>query len=114
LTVPPASVTASIDTTSQYTVVGYGGLGGTGVLWLGGMLSGWLLWRTRRYTGRVLRGGLMLVVLAAVGLSMTACSGKLPAQNPAFTSPGGYRVTVTATDGFLIHSATYSLSVTSK
>jgi hypothetical protein len=114
LTVPPASVTASIDTTSQYTVVGYGGLGGTGVLWLGGMLSGWLLWRTRRYTGRVLRGGLMLVVLAAVGLSMTACSGKLPAQNPAFTSPGGYMVTVTATDGFLIHSATYSLSVTSK
>jgi CHASE2 domain-containing sensor protein len=107
-------LTASISTTSQYTVVGYGGFGGTGVLWLAGMLSGWLLWRTRRHAGRMLRCGLMLAVLAAIGLSMTACSGKLPAQNPAFTSPGSYAVTVTATDGFLIHSATYNLSVSSK
>jgi len=114
LTVPPATLTASISTTSQYTVVGYGGFGGTGVLWLAGMLSGWLLWRTRRRAGRMLRCGLMLAVLAAIGLSMTACSGKLPAQNPAFTSPGSYAVTVTATDGFLIHSATYNLSVSSK
>jgi hypothetical protein len=114
LTVPPATLTASISTTSQYTVVGYGGFGGTGVLWLAGMLSGWLLWRTRRHAGRMLRCGLMLAVLAAIGLSMTACSGKLPAQNPAFTSPGSYAVTVTATDGFLIHSATYNLSVSSK
>jgi hypothetical protein len=62
----------------------------------------------------MLRSGLMLVALAAIGLSLTACSGKLPALNPAFTSPGSYTVTVMATDGYLVHSATYSLSVSSK
>jgi hypothetical protein len=114
LTVPPATLTASIVTTSQYTVVGYGGFGGTGILWLGGMVSGWLLWRTRRRAGTMLRCGLMLAVLAAIGMAMAGCSGKLPAQNPAFTSPGSYTVTVTATDGFLVRTATYSLNVSSK
>jgi hypothetical protein len=114
LTVPPATLTASIVTTSQYTIVGYGGFGATGVLWLGGMVSGWLLWRTRRRAGTRLRCGLMLAVLAAVGMAMTGCSGKLPAQNPAFTSPGSYVITVTATDGFLVRTATYTLKVSSK
>jgi len=114
LTVPPATLTASIVTTSQYTVVGYGGLGGAGFLWLTGLVSGWLLWCTRRRAGTMLRCGLMLAVLAAIGMAMAGCSGKLPAQNPAFTSPGSYTVTVTATDGFLVRTATYSLNVSSK
>jgi hypothetical protein len=107
-------LTASVVTTAQYSVVGYTGLGGTGVLWLGGLVSGWLLWCTRRRAGRALRCGLMLGLLAGMGLSTTACTGKLPMQNPTFTPPGNYTVTVTANDGFLVHSATYGLNVAAK
>jgi hypothetical protein len=54
------------------------------------------------------------VLLAATGLAITGCSGKLPAQNSVYTGPGTYTVTVSATDGFLTHSATYTLTVTAK
>ena len=37
-----------------------------------------------------------------------------PAQNSTYTAPGTYNFTVTATDGFLVHSATYALTVTAK
>ena len=116
-TVTPASpssmVTVSMSTTSQYTVVGYG-VGGLGVLWLAAMGSGLLLWRKRRSAGMMLRAGLSIAVLLALGLSLGGCSGKLPAQNAAYTGPGSYVITVTATDGFLVHSATYTLTVTAK
>jgi hypothetical protein len=56
----------------------------------------------------------MMVLLAAVGVSMTGCSGKLPAQNSVYTGPGTYNITVSATDGFLVHSATYTLTVNAK
>ena len=47
---PTTAVTtvASIGTTSQYTVIGYSGFGGRGLLWLVAAASGWLLWRRRR------------------------------------------------------------------
>ena len=119
---PPAVVTTvvSIGTTSQYTVIGYSGFGGRGLLWLVAAASGWLLWQRRR-GGRVFlphlkfemwgTRGLLLVLLAAMGLGLTSCTGKLPAENPAWTAPGNYTVTVTATDGQLSHSVTYSLTV---
>jgi hypothetical protein len=103
-----------MSTTSQYTVIGYGGLGGRGPLWLVGLASGCLLWRRRRGAGSVLRLGLPMIVLAALALEMTGCSGKLPTQNAAYTGPGSYTITVTATDGFLVHKATYTLTVTAK
>jgi hypothetical protein len=111
---PPVADVISMTTTSQYTVVGYGGVGGRGYLWLIALGSGWLLWRTRRRAGTLLRSGLMVALLAALGFSMTGCSGKLPAQNAAYTGPGSYTITVTATDGFLVHSATYKLTVNAK
>jgi hypothetical protein len=119
---PPAAATTvvSIGTTSQYTVIGYSGFGGRGLLWLVAAASGWLLWQRRR-GGRVFlphlkfemwgTRGLLLVLLAAMGLGLTSCTGKLPAENPAWTAPGNYTVTVTATDGQLSHSVTYSLTV---
>ncbi len=119
---PPAVVTTvvSIGTTSQYTVIGYSGFGGRGLLWLVAAASGWLLWRRRRgwrvflpYLKIEIWGtrGLLMALLAAMGLGLTSCTGKLPAENPAWTAPGNYTVTVTATDGQLSHSATYSLTV---
>jgi hypothetical protein len=133
---PPTVVTTvvSIGTTSQYTVIGYSGFGGRGLLWLIALASGWLLWRRRR-SGRAFlphlkietptpasncarRGprlwgtrGLLVALLAVLLGGLTSCTGKLPAENAAWTAPGNYTVTVTATDGQLSHSATYSLTV---
>lgn len=111
--VPTSAVTtvASIYTTSQYTVIGYSGFGGRGLLWLIAAASGWLLWRGRRSGRALLRSGLLMVLLGAMSLGLTSCTGKLPAKNGAWTAPGNYTVTVTATDGQLSHSATYSLTV---
>jgi hypothetical protein len=116
-TVTPAAatnVTITFNTTSQFTVIGYGGLGGSGILGLLSVLTGGLLWRTRRKLANPLRSLLPVVLLAALGLAITGCSGKLPAQNPSYTGPGTYAVTVLATDGFLVHTATYTLTVTAK
>jgi hypothetical protein len=104
-----ATTVVSMGTTSQYTVIGYSGYGGRGLLWLLAAASGGLLWRRRRLTP-VLLCGLLLVLLGG----LTSCTGKLPAENAAWTAPGNYSVTVTATDGQLMHRATYSLTVTAK
>ncbi len=104
----------SITTTSKYTVVGYGGYGGSGWLWTIGLASGCLLLIGRRRAGLMVRGGLLLVLLACVSVGLTGCSGQQPAQNSVYTAPGTYSYTITATDGFLVHSATYSLTVTVK
>jgi hypothetical protein len=110
-TAPNTTVVASLTTTSQFTVIGYGGFGGSRYLWLVAALSAWLLWRTRRKSRIVLRSMLAIALFAGIGLSITGCSGKLPVQNPAYTAPGSYTIKVSATDGFLVRSATYTLTV---
>jgi hypothetical protein len=113
-TVTPTSAATdvvSMTTTSQYTVVGFGGFGGRGYFWLIALGSGWLLWRTRRSAVTLARGGLLMLLLAAIGFTVVGCSGKQPAQNSVYTTPGSYTITVSATDGFLVHSATYTLTV---
>jgi hypothetical protein len=110
---PSTRVTVSFATTSQFTIVGFG-IGGNGWLWLIGIGSGLLLTLGRRRAGSLTRAGLFAMMLLAIGLSATGCSGKLPAQNSSYTGPGNYVITVTATDGFLVHSATYNLTVAAK
>ncbi|WP_187143236.1 hypothetical protein [Terriglobus albidus] len=56
----------------------------------------------------------MLVVLATLGVGAAGCGGEAPAQNASYTGPGDYTYTATVTDGFLTHTATYSLHVTAK
>jgi hypothetical protein len=105
----------NITTTARYTVVGYGGLGGGLLLTLLGTGAGVLVWLVRRKRGHaLLRACLMVVLLAGVGAWTTGCSGKLPDQNNPYTAPGSYTYTLTAADGFLTHTATYSLTVTAK
>ncbi len=104
----------TFTTTAQYTVVGYSGFGGAGWLWVVGLSTGVLLFLGRRRLGTVARAGLVLVLVAVGTSSLTGCSGKLPAQNANPTLPGNYTFTITATDGFLVHSATYALNVTVK
>ena len=111
--VPPAQIKIGFNTTSQYTVVGYG-VGGERWLWLICVGSGCLLWIGRRRTRTLWGAGVLTIGLVAVCLSLTSCTGKLPAQNPAFTAPGTYTVNVTATDGFLVHSSSFTLTVTAK
>jgi|GEM_PF-1522740 len=112
--VPTTAVTTvvTITTTSQYTVVGFGG--STGWLSLFAFGTGVLLWFHRRSARTLVRCALALCFFGAGSLLVTGCAGKLPAQNASFTAPGDYTYTVTATDGFLVHSATYSLHLTAK
>lgn len=105
-----AGVTVSISTTPRYTVIGYGGFGRGVLLVLFGGTTLLLLVGSRHRGVRLTAAALLL---GAGGL-LQGCSGKLPDQNPVYTAPGSYTYTITATDGFLKHSATYSLTVTSK
>ena len=104
----------TITSTSRYTVVGYGGVGGNGLLALLAIGSGLLLWVRRGATSALLRSGLLALLLTAMGMFATGCSGKTPALNGVYTLPGTYTYTISATDGTLVHSATYSLTVTPK
>jgi hypothetical protein len=110
----PVSTALAIATTSQYTIIGYGSLGGGRYMWLIALLSGGLLWFARRKMGTIVRSSLVVLLLAAGTLAVSGCTGKAPAQNAVYTGPGTYTYTITATDGFLTHSATYTLTVTAK
>jgi hypothetical protein len=101
-----------ITTTSKYAVIGYGGAGGSGWLWLIAAGSACLLWMKRR-SCTLARAGVMMLLLAAA-FSFTGCSGKLPGENDPFTAPGPATFTLTATDGIIRHSATYTLNVSVK
>jgi hypothetical protein len=105
----PTASTIAITTTSQYTVVGYGGL-----FPLLGLATGALLFCTRKRSHLPARLFLWALVLTTAGLCTTGCSGKYPDRNAVYTAPGTYTYTITATDGFLTHSATYTLTVTAK
>lgn len=107
------STKVAITTISKFTVVGYTTMG-PGWLSVITLASGVVLWRKRRSAGVLLRGGLVLCILIAGSTLTVGCAGKLPAQNPSYTAPGDYTYTVSATDGFLVHTATYTLKVTEK
>ena len=111
---PTTTLTAKFSTTSQYVIIGYGSVGGTGYLCVVGAASALLLLITRRRSTPLLRNGLLALLLAVGGLSLSGCSGKQPARNSVYTPPGTYAYTVTETDGFLVRSATFSLTVTAK
>ena len=103
-----------MSTTSQYTVVGYGGLGGTGHALADS--DSRRISAVRATTRNTKHGHASSpLLLAAAGIaSLSGCSGKYPDRNSVYTAPGSYTYTVTATDGVLKHSATYSLTVTAK
>jgi hypothetical protein len=109
------ALTVAMGTTSQYTVVGYGGLGGTGWLSLTAAASGLLLWVRRRQARAFAWRGLVALLFAAAGIaSLSGCSGKSPDKNATYTAPGTYTYTLSATDGIITHAATYSLKVSAK
>jgi hypothetical protein len=107
-----------ITTTSEYTVIGYGGFGGPGRggLWLAilAAISGLLLLFPGRRLLQPLRLMLLLLVVGSISLGLTGCSSKFPDSNTPYTAPGTYTYTVTATDGTLTHTAAYTLSVSAK
>lgn len=110
---PATTVNVTFTTTSQYTVIGYGTAANLW-LWLAGMAAALLLILTRRRTGSLARAGLFSLIALVMAVSVSGCSGKLPAQNPSYTAGGKYVITVTATDGFLVRSATFNLAVAPK
>ena len=101
----------TITTTSHYPVVGYDGFPGWFALL--SSISAGLLWRLRRRFS-LPAGVLASVALAALSAGLSGCSSKLPDANASYTAPGTYTYTVSATDGFLTHTATYTLTVTAK
>jgi hypothetical protein len=118
----PTTTAVAITTISRYTVVGYGSFGAPGsnliriALWLLALTTAALI-SLRRRASTLGRRALLTLLLTAAALAATlplsGCSGKLPAQNASYTPPGSYTYTLTATDGFLTHTATYTLKVTS-
>ncbi len=107
-----ASVTVTMATTAQYTVIGYGGLGGGGLLILLAGGSVWLLRRKVRAAHPLLKTGLAVLLLGTASLTLTGCGNLKPAQNANYTGPGSYTFTITGTDGILTHTTTYNLAVT--
>jgi hypothetical protein len=103
----------NITTTSQYTVVGYGGFA-RGTLALLASALGLLLLAARRRNGKALRAVALMLAFAALTFPTTGCSGKLPAQNALYSAPGTYTFTVSATDGLIVRTATYQLTITAK
>ena len=96
-------------------MVGFGGLGGNGLLSLIALGSGLLLWMKRRSAGALARFSLGMVLLAATTLLASGCSGPAAGGlNAQYTAPGNYTYTLTATDGFLTRTATYTLTVSAK
>jgi hypothetical protein len=116
LFVPASAVATSvaITTTSEYTVVGYGAGMGGGWLALLGAATGLLLWIRRRKLRSSLGLVVVVVLAGAACFGLSACNGNLPVKNAVYTPAGSYTYTLTATDGFLVHKATYSLNVTAK
>jgi hypothetical protein len=124
-TFTPSVATAAavtITTTSEYSVIGYSGgaAGGASrtamLLWLLAVSSGGILFLRRRQTAGLLRWSLAVLMLGSFSLLLSGCSGKQPTKNAVYTpatTNGGYTYTLTETDGFLVHSATYTLAVTS-
>ena len=99
-----------ITTTPKYTIVGYGGFG-LGWIGAGSIMLSVVVFR-RRY--RIARLAVFILAGGMLCGALTSCSGKLPDVNPTYTAPGSYTYTVTGTDGFLVHSATYTLTVSAK
>ncbi len=112
---PSAAISTpiTITTISKYTVIGYGGFA-TGLLALAAFSSTLLLFFGRKRASALARYSLAFCLLTASSFLLSGCTGKLPALNPSYTAPGDYTYTVTATDGFLVHTATYSLHVTAR
>ncbi len=106
--------TLTMTTTSQYDVIGYGGLGSNLWMLLLAAGSGWLLWMRRRSTAKLARMTLMMLLLGVAAMGATGCSGHLPDSNSVYTAPGSYTYTVSATDGTVTHTATFNLTVTVK
>ncbi len=109
----PVSIGVQIDTVSKYAIVGFGGLG-AGWCSLAAAGAGLLLLWQRRRLNHVARATLLILLAGVLAASSTGCSGKQPAENALYTPPGTYTITLSATDGFLVHTATYSLVVTAK
>lgn len=101
-----------IATTSQYTVIGYSGMGMGNYAWsfLLGILGSAFLFQqdARKALPRLIFAFLALVML---GVSSLGCGSRNPDKNANPTYPGTYTYTVTAADGALTHTATYTLTV---
>ena len=107
------SMPMTITTTSQYTVIGYSGFGG-GELWLALIAlfsAGLLLVRKPKFLPRLTAA---LLLMFALGASNLGCGNQTPDKNATPTLPGSYTYTVTATDGKISHSATYTLTLTTR
>ncbi len=101
----------TITTTSQYTVIGYSGFGGHPLLTLLAALTAAALLMRRRLTGVLPRLTLALLTLVILAGSSLGCGSRDPDKNASPTYPGTYTYTVSATDGILTHTATYTLNV---
>ncbi len=105
-------VPVTITTTSQYTVIGYSGLvlrHHPGLAMLVILTAGLLLFRGRKASLPNL--AVLLLSAGLFGGATLGCGDRNPDRNANPTYPGTYTYTMTATDGMITHTATYTLNV---
>lgn len=114
VTVMPVAIT----TTSQYTVIGYSGFGGTRhhpwltlVAMLLALVSAGAVFAKGGRRKLLPRLAALLLTFGLLAGATTGCGTRDPDRNANPTYPGTYTYTVTASDGILTHTATYTLSV---
>ncbi len=94
----------TVQTTSKYQVIGYGGM-----VWFVGLGTGLMVLLRRRKTMPVV---MLMFLVGCFGLS--GCSGKYPGLNSPYTPAGTYTLTVTGDDGRSVETADFSLVVAAK
>ena len=106
----PQSLTAAAPVASIFLVIRTDTPNGAGLLLPIGILCA-LLFATRKKWNKI--SGMWLAgLMLAVGLGISGCgSGSNPSESPLNTPTGSTTFTVTATDGTITQSASYSLTV---
>ena len=100
----PATAKVTVQTTSKYQVIGYGGM-----VWFVGLGTGLIVLLRRRKTARIVA---LMLLIGCFGLN--GCSGKYPGLNSPYTPAGTYTLTVTGDDGRSVESADFTLVVAAK
>jgi hypothetical protein len=108
----PTPTQVTVTTTPTYIPPTSAGLSGRGSLWLLSLVACSFSFLRRRSARILFSTTAHILLITMITLTISACgASKYYVLNPSGTPAGTYTVTLTETDGFLVHTTSYSLSV---